>query len=602
MRGAVPGCTPPAGTDAAASVVPIARVSMPAIQADRGEIAPAPVARSGSNQGFTPWRGIRRRCQHRSMETNPTAPEADPVQDDAKGDSAASGPTTPEAAGSPPSSGGPGAATPAPGTGTGFSPWLRRLGVPRRSGWLGGVCAGVAARLGIDPIIVRGIVVVIALLGAPLVLLYAVAWLLLPDTDGEIHFERLTRGIVDPAIVGIAVMGVIGLVPLVQGGWLGWRWWPDMTISDPIFGSDLTWPLRVLWVLLIVGAVIALVVWLARRASQNPPDGGGPRMASAATAAAPGYPASTAFAASDAPATTGTAASTEPPVPANGADAAAIAEWRAQHEAWRLSHAEWKSGQESAERAARARAAAENKAKAIALTAQADEARAARRASRPRASAAFVFTFLGLALVAGSIAAIWALGRPSVAGFAIPIALAAVTILLSLGMVIAALRRRRSGALAFTTTLATASMMVAVLASSFMPQGVLIPPGHSVSLDRTQRLVQPFGDAYLYATPSLIGDSTPVIELRQGTGDTWITLDEGAEIELDAREAGPVQLFITSPDGSVRSTSQLGDADSRVLMPGGEPAVTDDLTGDADAKIVLEQGSGMVHIEIREGA
>ena len=169
------------------------------------------------------------------METNSTAPEAGPVPDDAKGDSAASGPPADGAAGSAPSSGAPGAtgsdwradAAAAPGTGIGFYDWLRRLGVPRRAGWLGGVCAGIGARLGIDPIIVRGIVVVVAVLGAPFVLLYAIAWLLLPDVEGEIHFERLTRGIVDPAIVGIAVMGVIGVIPLVQGGWLGWRWWPD---------------------------------------------------------------------------------------------------------------------------------------------------------------------------------------------------------------------------------------------------------------------------------------------------------------------------------------------------------------------------------------
>ena len=112
------------------------------------------------------------------------------------------------------------------GAGPGFFSWLRGLGVPRRQGWLGGVCAGLAARIGIDPIIVRGIVVVVAILGAPFVLLYAAAWLLLPDLEGRIHLERLIGGVVDPAVVGIAVMGVVGLIPVVQGGWLGWQWWP----------------------------------------------------------------------------------------------------------------------------------------------------------------------------------------------------------------------------------------------------------------------------------------------------------------------------------------------------------------------------------------
>ncbi|MFB9311245.1 phage shock protein PspC (stress-responsive transcriptional regulator)/FtsH-binding integral membrane protein [Agromyces hippuratus] len=553
------------------------------------------------------------------METNPTAPEADPVQDDVKGDSTASGPNAHGAAGATPSSGDPGAATPAPGTGTGLYDWLRRLGVPRRAGWLGGVCAGVAARLGIDPIIVRGIVVVVAVLGAPFVLLYAIAWLLLPDTEGEIHVERLIRGIVDPAIVGIAVMGVIGLIPLVQGGWLGWRWWPDWpTFIDPIFGLDLAWPLRVLWVLIVIVAIVAFVVWLAQRASQNSPSGVGARMASAAAGAAPGHPSTAAFAAAAAPATASAPApadspgaatdastavpTTEPPVPAEGADAAAIAEWRAQHEAWRVSHAEWKSGQEQAERAARAQAAAENKAKARELTAQADAARAARRASRPRASAAFVFTVLGLALVGGSIAAIWALNTPDVAGFAIPIALAVATLLLAVGMVVAALRRRRSGALAFTTLLSALAMTVAVIAASVLPAGVLVPPNYSVSLDRSQRLVQPYGDAYVYATP-WFRDVAPVVELTQGTGDTWITIDPDTEVVLDASRAGEIEITAYSQDFSSTTTPQIGGLDRGALILGGEDIVREFHASDepVDAKIVLEQGSGMVHIEIREG-
>jgi phage shock protein PspC (stress-responsive transcriptional regulator) len=253
------------------------------------------------------------------METNSTAPEADPVPDDAKGDSAASGPSAEGAAGSAPSSGAPGAAgsdwradaAAAPGTGIAFYDWLRGLGVPRRAGWLGGVCAGIGARLGIDPIIVRGIVVVVAVLGAPFVLLYAIAWLLLPDVEGEIHFERLTRGIVDPAIVGIAVMGVIGVIPLVQGGWLGWRWWPDWSDASDwtgleVLGIDVLWPLRVLWVLAVVAGVVVLVIWLARRASQNSPAGGGPRMASAGAAGSgnqpAGHPAATPWTATATPA------------------------------------------------------------------------------------------------------------------------------------------------------------------------------------------------------------------------------------------------------------------------------------------------------------
>src|SRR6185437_4808787 len=82
-----------------------------------------------------------------------------------------------------------------------FFGWLRSLGITRRGGWVGGVCSGVAARLGIDPIIVRGIAVVVAVLGGPAFLLYAAAWLLLPDARGDIHLERLIKGHFDPPII-----------------------------------------------------------------------------------------------------------------------------------------------------------------------------------------------------------------------------------------------------------------------------------------------------------------------------------------------------------------------------------------------------------------
>ena len=544
------------------------------------------------------------------METNQTAPGAGPVPDDVQGDSASAGPQAEGAVGSSSgnAAGSTGAGSTADAAGPGFYAWLRRLGVPRRAGWLGGVCAGVGARLGIDPIIVRGIVVVVAVLGAPFVLLYAIAWLLLPDTDGQIQLERLTRGIVDPAIVGIAVMGVIGLIPLVQGGWLGWRWWPDMTIADPIFGFNLTWPLRVLWTLIVVGAIIALIVWLARRsaagpqaagagsASPTPPAYGATDAPVGATAATVAFAAGTATA--PAAASAGPYPTTEPPVPAVGADADAIAEWRAQHEAWRVSHAEWKSGQAEADRAARARAAVENKARAQELTAQAEAARAARRASRPRTSAAYVVTVLGVALIGGAIAALRALSVPDTAAFAIPIAFAVATLAIAVGMLIAALRRRRAGFLAFTAIVGTVSMLIAAIGASIMPQGSLVPPGYGISLDHSQRLVQPFGDAYMFAFPTG-GEETPIVELTQGTGDAWLTVDENARVVLDAGEAGPIELHVIRADGTIFRPQVDPDG---VFTVGGDLFVTDGADSDADVHIVLNQGSGRVHIEINEGA
>ena len=60
-----------------------------------------------------------------------------------------------------------------PGVPTGsdrFFSWVQGLGIVRGDAWLGGVCGGIAARVRIDPLIVRGIFVVVALLGFPALL------------------------------------------------------------------------------------------------------------------------------------------------------------------------------------------------------------------------------------------------------------------------------------------------------------------------------------------------------------------------------------------------------------------------------------------------
>ncbi|MFF2271919.1 PspC domain-containing protein [Agromyces sp. NPDC058136] len=552
------------------------------------------------------------------METNQTAPEAGRAPEDVQGDSASAGPQAGGAVGSSPedvqgdsASAGPqaggavGSASTPDATGPGFYPWLRRLGVPRRAGWLGGVCAGVAARLGIDPIIVRGIVVVIALLGAPFVLVYAIAWLLLPDTEGEIHLERLTQGVVDPAIVGIAVMGVVGFIPLVQGGWLGWRWWPDWRISDPVFGIDLTLPIRIVWALVVIGAIIWFIVWLAQRSSKDSPVGGAARMASAQaagqgpTSGAAGAPGTAAAAAvASVPLAADPNLPAEPPVPAEGADAAEIAEWRHQHQQWRHSHAEWKAGQTEAIRTARAQAAEETRAQAREFQTQAAAVRAARKAARPRASAAAVFTALGLALVGGAAAAIWALADHELAGWAVPIALATATLVLAAGMFVAAVLRRRSGALATFTSLSLVAMLIAVASSSVAPFGTLLMPGSSIVLDASASYVQPVGDATvsLGYSPSGLQEVT----LTQGTGNTYLYIQPGQRIQADLTDAGPVVISVISPDGTY-SEVPSGSVRERFVVFGGDETIETGSDPTVDARLVLSQDSGSVFVQIFEG-
>src|SRR4051812_48506185 len=115
---------------------------------------------------------------------------------------------------------------------------------------LGGVCGGLGAYLGVDPIIVRVVAVVLAFFGGAGILFYLAAWLLVPSDDPAAgsHPGRAAT------IAGVVVL-VIGLATLLpfrgHGGWG--------------FGGGLLW--------LVAIGVIGLVVW--RLASGERATGGG---------------------------------------------------------------------------------------------------------------------------------------------------------------------------------------------------------------------------------------------------------------------------------------------------------------------------------------
>ena len=275
------------------------------------------------------------------------------------------------------------------GRGTRFFDWMRALGITRADGWLGGVCAGVAYRLGIDPLIVRGIVVVAAILGAPLLLIYALAWALLPDRDGRIHLQRAFEGDFEPPMVAIGVMILLSLIPWTSGWWFDGPFW-----HLPGWGEVVG---RVVWTLIVLGAGIALIVvavrnsqakdggpgpgWAPGDARQAPGASGAPGSQSSAptgpsgagtgtagfaptsgadgdpdtvvlddvsaAAAAPGAatvadPTASAPGAADAPALDIAAEPTAPPEPAQGASPQDVADWRERQAQWRADHAQWK--------------------------------------------------------------------------------------------------------------------------------------------------------------------------------------------------------------------------------------------------------------------
>lgn len=88
--------------------------------------------------------------------------------------------------------------------------------------WVTGVCSGVAARLGIDPVIVRvGMIVLTMLSGAGLVL-YALGYLFLPTAAEPAPIVRLKRTVPEGVLlIGLGILAVIGIGSIFSGGDFG---------------------------------------------------------------------------------------------------------------------------------------------------------------------------------------------------------------------------------------------------------------------------------------------------------------------------------------------------------------------------------------------
>lgn len=142
----------------------------------------------------------------------------------------------------------------APGQPTDFFPWIRSHGIVRgRDRWIGGVSSGIASRMGVDPLIVRGIFIVLTIFAGIGVLLYGVAWAFLPEPDGRIHVQEASAGRWSSGMTGSLVATILGLTGLGGGFW-GW--------NDRGFGSFL-------WTLFWVGAVGFFIYYLVQRNSAS---------------------------------------------------------------------------------------------------------------------------------------------------------------------------------------------------------------------------------------------------------------------------------------------------------------------------------------------
>ncbi|MCI2957404.1 PspC domain-containing protein [Agromyces atrinae] len=544
--------------------------------------------------------------------TAPSDPEADAAGTERPDDAAASADDAPrgEQSGAPGTGRIPpeaaGAAGPdasAGGTGSRFYDGLRSFGIERRAGWLGGVCAGIAARLGIDPLIVRGVAVVAAVLAAPVFFLYAAGWLLLPDTDGRIHLERLLRGKFDPALIGIGLLLLASFFPVTQAFWsvaspivLSGPWWPISSVIAPAAVG--------FWNVLVSLAIVGLIIWVIVTATKNSRGGGSvpaARTASApGAAAAPGTtpaPSSAAFTAPVEPAPAEPAPPAEPG--AAGETYADFEEWKRAQDAWRADVADWKRRQADADRAARAQWAAENRARAAELRVAGDAARAARRAANPRTSFAFVALALGTALVAGTAVALFSLGESPVADYAGTLGVLVAAGVTGFAMVIAGVIRRRSGFLAWISM----TLLVIGLISAAIPRTgelVGVTAWAQPVAGETRSLVQPLGSLSITADArnGLNGDPSS-LEVQKIWGDTNINVYGDLTVVITATlQNGNLSMFSSDYDGNPIEAGEItresvnGVDHHRVVL--GDPTRVPDLTID------LTQSTGSVWIQYME--
>ena len=113
------------------------------------------------------------------------------------------------------------AGQPQPSSSNRFFAWIRKSQLKRgRDRWVGGVCDGLARRLGWNVALVRALVILTSLFFGCGAAFYGMAWFLLPDeTDDRILCEELIAGHWDWSCIGVFVCMAIAIC-LPGAGWV----------------------------------------------------------------------------------------------------------------------------------------------------------------------------------------------------------------------------------------------------------------------------------------------------------------------------------------------------------------------------------------------
>ncbi|KQQ18923.1 hypothetical protein ASF48_16380 [Rathayibacter sp. Leaf299] len=441
-----------------------------------------------------------------------------------------------------------------------FFLWLRGLGITRRPGWVGGVCSGIAERVGIDPLIVRGIVLVVAVLGGPALLVYAAAWLLLPDEDGALPVEQLVAGRIERVHAGIGALILASMLPLAQGFW---------SLGGAYTGAEAWAPAvgRTIWTLVVIGLLLALTVWVARQAVRSPRSEA-PEETPGATEARPD-----------------SAPLFPPPRPTDVRPDSPedLAEWRARQEAWRTEREAFRAQQAASARETARQRAEEARARSRAAAAVREERRRVRRAGNPRLRASVTLVVLGAAAVTGALASLTASGTTAVV-----VGFAAAALVLAAAIVLAGLLRRRAALLVIASVLVLPTALVAAM---LPPDRELLPIGsYGVSNYRSGDYAMLTGLLDITVVADAGEDGT-VIDVWQGAGEISIWPMEGSAVRVEAVSDSGV-LGVVSVMDQVRSTPEgVSVVDGRTVWT--------QTFGDPDAVPVvvrIEQAAGSITV------
>jgi len=438
----------------------------------------------------------------------------------------------------PPTSAGAPAGAPAAAPPGSFFDWIRGFGLRRSDDrWLAGVAGGIAAHTRLDPLIIRGILLVVAVLGGPVLFLYAVAWALLPDSQGRILLEQAITGFFEPAMIAVGVLIVLTFVPFMQGVW--WRGVPDWwNMPDWLEAT-----LRTGWILALAAGLVWLTVFLARRMPRTPAPGPTSHSGFWPGTADPGATPADAFPAPAASPAGQAGADAAPSSPQNAGT------WYSSPAASHGGYGSATPGPTAADREAQRR--------------QRDAARAEwrreheERYRRRRLGAAYVSIALGLAVVAGAIAPVVA-GYDGWSNAALVLGLAVALGVLALATIIAGIRGKESGALGFFSVLT----VLAILFAGVFPAGTAVSVvGNTtwVVADAAER--DPVGYAMVAGSPTLDlrGLDAPSAEVG-GTVDLWLV---AGSLDVVVPDDVPVVLEVHGLVAGLNYVDQDGDDRSR---------------------------------------